>query len=387
MKEVLRLNPISPLIDTVFGDKYKLVAESESPVGILVRSFKMHEYEPAKSVLCVGRAGAGVNNIPCDKYAEQGIVVFNTPGANANAVKELVLLSLLLCGRKIIPGIAWTQSLKGKGDEVGPAVEKGKKDFVGGEIFGKQIGIYGLGAIGRLVANACAALGMKVVAYNRTVRDEIKNDLDPRVKLVGSFEELLPGSDYISLHVALKDNTRGCINAETIAKLNDGASIVNAARGELVNIEDVKAALASGKLNRYVVDFPSDDALGVDGIIPIPHLGASTPEAEDNCAVMAGKELVDFVENGNIVNSVNYPDVSLERSGAQRVVVLLNTTECPCDAIKAAFAKAGVAIVNSKCNHGKTNSAAIFDIDKKADASLVDALQAVAGVVKARIID
>lgn len=387
MKEVLRLNPISPLIDTVFGDKYKLVAESEAPVGILVRSFKMHEYEPAKSVLCVGRAGAGVNNIPCDKYAEQGIVVFNTPGANANAVKELVLLSLLLCGRKIIPGIAWTQSLKGKGDEVGPAVEKGKKDFVGGEIFGKQIGIYGLGAIGRLVANACAALGMKVVAYNRTVRDEIKNDLDPRVKLVGSFEELLPGSDYISLHVALKDNTRGCINAETIAKLNDGASIVNAARGELVNIEDVKAALASGKLNRYVVDFPSDDALGVDGIIPIPHLGASTPEAEDNCAVMAGKELVDFVENGNIVNSVNYPDVSLERSGAQRVVVLLNTTECPCDAIKAAFAKAGVAIVNSKCNHGKTNSAAIFDIDKKADASLVDALQAVAGVVKARIID
>lgn len=386
MKEVLRLNPISPLIDTVFGDKYKLVAESEAPVGILVRSFKMHDYEPAKSVLCVGRAGAGVNNIPCDKYGQEGIVVFNAPGANANAVKELVILSLLLCGRKIIPGIAWTQSLKGKGDEVGPAVEKGKKDFVGGEIFGKRIGIYGLGAIGKLVANACAALGMEVVAYNRTVREELKKELDPRIKLAGSFEEMLEGCDYVSLHVALKDNTRECINASTIAKLNDGASIVNAARGELVNVADVKAALASGKLNRYVVDFPSDDVLGVDGIIPIPHLGASTPEAEDNCAVMAGKELVDFVENGNIVNSVNYPDVSMEKSGAQRIVVLMNVAECPCDAIKAAIAKAGVNVVNSVCKNGKATSAALIDIDKKADESLVSALEAIDGVVKARLI-
>ena len=386
MKEVLRLNPISPLIDTVFGDKYKLVAESEAPVGILVRSFKMHDYEPAKSVLCVGRAGAGVNNIPCDKYGQEGIVVFNAPGANANAVKELVILSLLLCGRKIIPGIAWTQSLKGKGDEVGPAVEKGKKDFVGGEIFGKRIGIYGLGAIGKLVANACAALGMEVVAYNRTVREELKKELDPRIKLAGSFEEMLEGCDYVSLHVALKDNTRECINASTIAKLNDGASIVNAARGELVNVADVKAALASGKLNRYVVDFPSDDVLGVDGIIPIPHLGASTPEAEDNCAVMAGKELVDFVENGNIVNSVNYPDVSMEKSGAQRVVVLMNVAGPPCDAVKAAIAKAGVNVVNSVCKNGKATSAALLDIDKKADESLVSALEAIDGVVKARLI-
>lgn len=386
MKEVLRLNPISPLVDTVFGDKYKLVAESEAPVGILVRSFKMHDYEPAKSVLCVGRAGAGVNNIPCDKYGQEGIVVFNAPGANANAVKELVILSLLLCGRKIIPGIAWTQSLKGKGDEVGPAVEKGKKDFVGGEIFGKRIGIYGLGAIGKLVANACAALGMEVVAYNRTVREELKKELDPRIKLAGSFEEMLEGCDYVSLHVALKDNTRECINASTIAKLNDGASIVNAARGELVNVADVKAALASGKLNRYVVDFPSDDVLGVDGIIPIPHLGASTPEAEDNCAVMAGKELVDFVENGNIVNSVNYPDVSMEKSGAQRIVVLMNVAECPCDAIKAAIAKAGVNVVNSVCKNGKATSAALIDIDKKADESLVSALEAIDGVARARLI-
>ena len=386
MKEVLRLNPISPLIDKVFGDKYSLVAESEAPVGILVRSFKMHEYEPAKSVLCVGRAGAGVNNIPCDKYAEKGIVVFNTPGANANAVKELVLLSLLLCGRKILPGIEWAQGLKGQGADVGPAVEKGKSKFVGGEIFGKKIGIYGLGAIGRLVANACVALGMEVVAYNRTVRDEIKAELDPRVKLVGSFEELIEGCDYISLHVALKDNTRGCINAETIAKLNDGASIVNAARGELVNIEDVKAALASGKLNRYVVDFPSDEALGVDGIIPIPHLGASTPEAEDNCAVMAGKELVEFVEKGNIVNSVNYPDVSLADGGAQRLVVLLNTVECPCDAVKAAIAKAGVSVVDSICKQGKATSAALFNLDKAADESLVADLEAIPGVAKARLI-
>ena len=386
MKEVLRLNPISPLVDTVLGDKYKLVAESEAPVGIMVRSFKMHDYEPAKSVLCVGRAGAGVNNIPCDKYGQEGIVVFNAPGANANAVKELVILSLLLCGRKIIPGIAWTQSLKGKGDEVGPAVEKGKKDFVGGEIFGKRIGIYGLGAIGKLVANACAALGMEVVAYNRTVREELKKELDPRIKLAGSFEEMLEGCDYVSLHVALKDNTRECINASTIAKLNDGASIVNAARGELVNVADVKAALASGKLNRYVVDFPSDDVLGVDGIIPIPHLGASTPEAEDNCAVMAGKELVDFVENGNIVNSVNYPDVSMEKSGAQRIVVLMNVAECPCDAIKAAIAKPGVNVVNSVCKNGKATSAALLDIDKKADESLVSALEAIDGVARARLI-
>ena len=386
MKEVLRLNPISPLIDKVFGDKYKLVAESEAPVGILVRSFKMHEYEPAKSVLCVGRAGAGVNNIPCDKYAEKGIVVFNTPGANANAVKELVLLSLLLCGRKILPGIEWAQSLKGQGADVGPAVEKGKSKFVGGEILGKKIGIYGLGAIGRLVANACVALGMDVVAYNRTVREEIKAELDPRVKLVGSFDELIEGCDYISLHVALKDNTRGCINAETIAKLNDGASIVNAARGELVNIEDVKAALASGKLNRYVVDFPSDEALGCDGIIPIPHLGASTPEAEDNCAVMAGKELVEFVESGNIVNSVNYPDVSLAKGGAQRLVVLLNTVECPCDAVKGAIAKAGVGVVDSICKQGKATSAALFNLDKVADESLVADLEAIPGVAKARLI-
>ena len=227
---------------------------------------------------------------------------------------------------------------------------------------------------------------MEVVAYNRTVREELKKELDPRIKLAGSFEEMLEGCDYVSLHVALKDNTRECINASTIAKLNDGASIVNAARGELVNVADVKAALASGKLNRYVVDFPSDDVLGVDGIIPIPHLGASTPEAEDNCAVMAGKELVDFVENGNIVNSVNYPDVSMEKSGAQRVVVLMNVAEPKCDEVKAAIAKAGAKVVNSSCKSGKATSAALIDIDKKADESLVSALEAIDGVARARLI-
>ncbi len=330
MKDIIKLNEISPLVNTVFKDKYQMVEKSENPEAIILRSFKMHGYELPASVKCVGRAGAGTNNIPCDEYGEKGVVVFNTPGANANAVKELVLSALFLSSRSISEGIAWANGLTDGEKTVAEQVEKGKKAFGGCEIVGKTLGVFGLGAIGKKVAQSAKALGMNVIGYDPFVTSFDDGE-------VVSMDELYANSDYITFHVPLNDSTRGMINGDTIAKMKDGVKILNFSRGEIVVNKDVIASCESGKVSKYVCDFPTAEILNKKNIVCIPHLGASTEEAEDNCAVMVAKEIVDFVENGNIVNSVNFPKVVLEGEFAHKVLVLFDSAKITAEKIAEAF--------------------------------------------------
>ena len=324
MKNILKLNKISPVINTVFNENYTLGDDIVNPDGILVRSFNMSEYAVGENLVAIARAGAGVNNIPVDEMAKKGIVVFNTPGANANAVKELVLCGMLLASRDIIGGNKWVNSLT---ENVAKATEKGKSAFAGHEIFGKTLGVVGLGAIGRLVANACVKLGMNVIGYDPYLNENMKSMLDEHVKTV-SLEELMAQSDIITLHVPFTDSTKNMINTAVIDTMKSGVIILNMARGALVNTDDVKKAINEGKVHKYVVDFPDENVLNTEGIIVIPHLGASTEEAEDNCAVMAGKELIEYIENGNIINSVNYPCISKERTdGKVRTCILFNSED------------------------------------------------------------
>lgn len=324
MFDILTLNAISDKIYTVLNSDYSVSSDTKSPDAILVRSFKMDEYEINDNLLAVARAGAGVNNIPIPKMTEKGICVFNTPGANANAVKELVICGMLLAARDIVGGNAWANTLTG---DVAKQVEKGKKAFGGTEISGKTLGIIGLGAIGRKVAVAAAALGMKIVGYDPFLSPAAAKELPEGTEIVSSPEEIYPVADYITLHVPLTDATRQMINADSVAKMRDGVVILNMARGELVNVADVKAAIASKKIRKYVVDFPTEESVGVDGILAIPHLGASTEEAEDNCAVMAAAQLKDYLENGNVVNSVNFPRLVKEREYAERFTLVGNAAK------------------------------------------------------------
>ena len=379
MREFLRLNEISGAVSSVLKGKYTLVTEASAPVGIMVRSFKMHEYNPQESVLCVGRAGAGVNNIPLDRYAEEGIVVFNAPGANSNAVKELVITAMLLCGRRIIPGIAWAQSLTDGEKTVAEQIEKGKSKFAGTEIAGKTLAVYGLGAIGMKVASAAVALGMKVVGYDPYLSEAAAKAMNPEIRRVDTIDELIDGCNYITVHVPLTPETKEFVNKNTLAKMADGVNVINCARGELVNNADIKEALASGKVNRYVTDFPSAEVLGVEGLITIPHLGASTEEAEDNCAVMTAEQMVDYIENGNIVNSVNYPRVTLEAQGKVRMVVLFR--ECAKEAVEAKLAEMK-KIVNSVVQVKKGYGAALVNLSDMPCDNCVDFLKGIEGVTK-----
>lgn len=324
MFDILTLNAISDKIYTVLNSDYSVSSDTTAPDAILVRSFKMDEYEINDNLLAVARAGAGVNNIPIPKMTEKGICVFNTPGANANAVKELVICGMLLSARDIVGGNAWANTLE---CDVAKQVEKGKKAFGGTEISGKTLGIIGLGAIGRKVAVAAAALGMKIVGYDPFLSPAAAKELPEGTEIVSSPEEIYPVADYITLHVPLTDATRQMINADSVAKMRDGVVILNMARGELVNVADVKAAIASKKIRKYVVDFPTEESVGVDGILAIPHLGASTEEAEDNCAVMAAAQLKDYLENGNVVNSVNFPRLVKEREYAERFTLVGNAAK------------------------------------------------------------
>ncbi len=317
MKEILKLNEISSKVnDILTADSYNVTADAKNPQAIILRSFSMHDFDTPDSVVAVARAGAGVNNIPLDKMSAKGICVFNTPGANANAVKELVLFSLLLSSRRLYEGIVWTQNLE-KNGEVNKQVEKGKKAFVGQEIYGRTLGIIGLGAIGKLVAGAVLALGMKVIAYDPFVKET-----DLAITLTTDINEVYKNSDYITLHVPATPETKNSVNKDTIALMKDGVRIINLARAELVNNADIKQAIADKKVAKYVTDLPCDELLGVDNVITIPHLGASTGEAEDNCAVMAAHELKDYLENGNVVNSVNFPKLQSARNGKCRVCVV-----------------------------------------------------------------
>lgn len=320
MKNILTLNKIAACGTDRFDKTAYACGDSvENPVAIMVRSAAMHDMEISDSVIAVARAGAGTNNIPIEKYTEKGICVFNTPGANANAVCELVICGLFMASRKVAEAIDWCKTLKGHGDTVGKEVEKGKGAFAGPEVLGKTLGIIGFGAIGKKVAKAAAGLGMKVLAY-----DSFGNPTsdDERIVIAGSVEEIYAECDYISIHIPLNDSTKNFVNKDTIAKMKDGVRILNFARGGLVNSDDLLSSLESGKVGAYVVDFPSDEMINVPGVTAIPHLGASTPESEDNCAVMAADQLIAYIEKGEIINSVNLPRAELpEVKGARTCVI------------------------------------------------------------------
>lgn len=323
MYNVLTLNKIAPIGTDRLGSNYSYGNEVENPDAILVRSAAMHDMEFADNLLAIARAGAGTNNIPKDKCTEKGIVVFNTPGANANAVKELVLAGLLLSSRKIVEGIEWEKTtLKGNGDAVGKMVEKGKSQFVGPELKGKTLGVIGLGAIGILVANAAAALGMQVIGYDPFMSVPNALRLDPSIKLMKNNEEVMTNCDYLTIHVPLTPDTKDLVDADMMAKMKDGVRILNFSRDGLVNSTAVLEALKSGKVAKYVTDFGTDDILGEENVICLPHLGASTPESEENCAVMACDQVKEYLENGNIVNSVNLPCISKDKTGGTRVCVI-----------------------------------------------------------------
>ncbi len=379
MFNVLTLNKISKIGLSRLGDNYNVADDVQNPDAVLVRSAAMHDMELPESLLAIARAGAGVNNIPLDKCSEKGIVVFNTPGANANAVKELVLTGLLLSSRKVVDGIAWAKTLKGNGDAVGKMVEKGKSQFVGPEIMGKTLGVVGLGAIGILVANAAAALGMDVIGYDPFLSVGNALKISPCVKYVNTLDEVFAASDYITVHVPLTPDTKGVINAANIAKMKDGVRILNFSRADLAVSTDVLAALADKKVSAYVTDFATDDILGADGVIAIPHLGASTPESEDNCARMAADEIKDFLENGNIKNSVTMPAVSMAKSGAARVCVI---HKCAVDAVCAKLSETA-KVVAMASGSKKDYFYSIFDVAEDTDA---EAVKAVDGVIRVRVI-
>ncbi len=315
--DILKLNPISPLANRVL-DGYNLTTECASPDGILVRSFNMNEWELPASTLAVARAGAGVNNIPHGEYAKRGVPVFNTPGANANGVKELVIASMILAARNLYPAMNWAQTLTG--DDVAKQVEKGKSAYAGTEIFGKTLCVLGLGAIGRKVSASAHALGMNVVAYAPRYHEIFEEEV-PFVKVFDNMDVALKEADFVSIHIPYKPDTKHIINEEKLALMKDGVIVINSARAELVDIDALKALLGS-KVRAYVTDFPTEDALRTDGITAIPHLGASTEESEDNCAVMASKSLKEYIEKGNVINSVNMADISVEPAKAHRYTII-----------------------------------------------------------------
>lgn len=386
MYNIKCLNKISAIGTDRFSADYNCGETVENPDAILVRSAAMHDMELPKNLLAIARAGAGVNNIPIDKCSEQGIVVFNTPGANANAVKELVLAGLLITSRKVIPAIEWAKTLKGKGDEVGKLVEKGKSAFVGPEIKGKTLGVIGLGAIGILVANAAKSLGMNVYGYDPFLSVDAAWGLSRSIKHALTLDEVYANSDYITVHVPLTPDTKGMINSESIAKMKDEVRILNFARGDLVNSADIIAALGTGKIAAYATDFPSDDVIGVEGVIAIPHLGASTPESEDNCACMAADELIDFLENGNITHSVNFPAISMPRDNSVRICIIHRNVPNTISTFSGALASANINIENMQSKSKKDYAYTILDVSGDVSDSAVESLKKLDAIIRVRVI-
>ena len=383
MFNILTLNKIAKCGLDQLNDNYKITDDANVDAdGIILRSFKMHDMELPESLKAVARAGAGTNNIPIDKCSEKGIVVFNTPGANANAVKELVIAGMLLASRDVIGGVAWANTLTG--DDVDKQVEKGKSNFAGCEIKGKTLGIIGLGAIGILVANAAYALGMEVIGYDPYLSVDSALKLSRHVKKANSPEEVYAAADYITIHVPLMDSTRNTINAETIAQMKDGVIILNFARGGLVNNADIKKALADGKVAKYVVDFADSETVNQPGIINIPHLGASTAESEDNCAVMAAQELTDYLENGNILNSVNFPNCSLPEDNIGRIAIAHKNIPN----VIAKFTEALSSVnISDMINKSKGELAyTIINTDHAIPAEAIEKLNQIDAVIRDRVI-
>ena len=382
--KILKLNSISSAADESFHG-YEYSDSVENPDGIILRSFQMHDYPLGENLLAVARAGAGVNNIPIDKCTEQGIVVFNTPGANANAVKELVLCELFLGGRKVVDGANWVQSLKGQ-ESVGKLVEKGKGKFAGQEVLGKTLGVIGLGAIGAMVANAAIELGMSVMGYDPYI--SVKNAwlINNRVKFTSELSAIFANCDYITLHVPLTPATKGMIGKDSIAACKDGVVIINNARGDLVDSDAMIEAVASGKVSRYITDFPDEKLLGCENILCVPHLGASTPEAEDNCAYMAAKQLTDYLENGNITNSVNYPAVSMPRTSVSRVCVHHKNVKEILSKILAIVSSQGVNIAHMQDQSRGEYAYLVLDLDDTLSPEAVELIRRVSGVIRVRVL-
>ncbi|MCQ2475207.1 MAG: 3-phosphoglycerate dehydrogenase [Clostridia bacterium] len=382
MFEILTLNKISKIgLDELDSAKYVCADNFEAPDAVLVRSASMHEMTLNEKTVAIARAGAGVNNIPVAEFGEKGVVVFNTPGANANAVKELVLCALFLASRKVARSIDWCKTLKGEGDAVGKLVEKGKGAFAGPEILGKTLGVVGMGAIGALVADGAKALGMNVIGYDPFLPAEKAAEFRAEgIEITTDLDAIFAASDYITLHLPLNDGTRGLINASSFAKMKDGVRILNFARGELVASADMVAALESGKAAAYVTDFPTDEQIGVEGVTAIPHLGASTPESEDNCAAMAAREVADYLEKGEIKNSVNLPNAKLPEAFAVRTCFIhKEDPDFGAKAVAAASAD-GAAVKNLFTAAKKGMGYTVVDTDKAFDASKVD------GAIRVRVL-
>ena len=388
MYNVLTLNSISEVgLSKLNPKKYIIGDDIKDPEGIILRSYDMHEMELPESLAAVARAGAGTNNIPIDKCSEKGIVVFNTPGANANAVKELVLTGIFLSSRKIVEGIEWAKELKGK-DNVDKLVEKGKGQFTGPEIMGKKLGVIGLGAIGVLVANAAISLGMEVYGYDPFLSVDSAWSLSSKVKRAGTREELVAACDYITIHVPLNDSTRGMYNKDLFDITKPGARLLNFARGGLVDTAALKEALEKGTITEYITDFPDAEVINLDHVICIPPLGASTPESEENCAEMAAMELKQYLEYGNIKNSVNFPSCSIPYTGKARLAILHRNVKGMVGAVANAISDEGLNIDNMVNNNKGEYAYTLIDVDtfNGKGQEIADRLSKVDGIVKVRIV-
>ena len=385
MYNIQTLNKISAVGTDVFDkSKYAVAEEIANPDAIMVRSAKMHDMQFGDNLLAIARAGAGVNNIPVERCAQEGICVFNTPGANSNAVKELAVCALLLASRKIVEAASWAASLKGTPDAP-KTVEGGKSKFAGPEIAGKTLGIIGLGAIGGKIANVAEALGMKVIGYDPYISIGAALHLDPTVKIVSDINEIYANSDYITIHMPYTPQTKNTIDAEQIAMMKDGVRLINLARGELINSEAVVKAIADGKVAKYVTDFADDVVLGVDNVIVLPHLGASTPESEDNCAVMAAEELIEYLENGNIKNSVNLPNASMNAVGT-KICIIHKNVPTTIASITTAVGNEGLNIENMVNASKKDFAYTMLDIIGDVPPTVEGKINAVDGVIRVRII-
>lgn len=385
MYKIQTLNKISVKgLDYLPREQYEIATEILNPAAIILRSYKMHDMELPKSLLAIARAGAGVNNIPIQRCTEQGIVVFNTPGANANSVKELVLASLFLASRKILQGIIWAQKIKDKGTEVPRLIEKEKSNFAGPELINKTLGVIGLGAIGVMVANAAISLGMNVIGFDPFISIESAWGLSSRVQRARGLETILSEADYITLHVPLNEETKGMINQERFSIMKTGTRLLNFARGGLINNDDLKNAVNSGKISIYITDFPDQELLNMKNVICIPHLGASTPEAEDNCAIMAVSQLKDYLERGNIKNSVNFPDCSMERHGISRITIANRNIPNMVGQITTVLANEKINISNMINQHRDDLAYNIIDIDQEITQNIIKKLLEIKGILMVR---
>ena len=377
------LNKIAKIGLDQLGSDYTVGEDISNPDGIMVRSAVMHEMEFGSELKAIARAGAGVNNIPIDRCSKDGIVVFNTPGANANGVKELAICALLLASRDVVGGILWAKTLT---EDVAKQVEKGKSKFGGTELKGKTLGVIGLGAIGGMIANTAISLGMKVIGCDPFLSVEGAWNLDRNITRAASYDEIFAQADYVTLHVPATKDTKNMICTENIEKMKNGVKIINLSRADLVCAADLADAMASGKVSAYVTDFPTEEILAIPGTVAIPHLGASTEESEDNCAVMAAQELDDYLSNGNIKNSVNFPNLEMPRSGVSRICVLHANVPAVITNITAAISDEGLNIENMTNKSKGDNAYTVVDVSSQPSAEAVARIAAADGIYRVRVI-